>query len=534
MLGTWSDPSIRNRRFRMLQRCHLIAVRCRPCCGFVTERVDLVFGAPRWGADHTIMMRRDHPSSPFDAEADEAADVTQQFWGSSRGWVSRETPLVHGGAGHVDATGGTRRDDATGSLNAIRVGVRALRPQRMVRSSASGHVERTRQHGVMSEPQASAPRRLTAREASLGELADGWPDDGVDDLEPTGPQAAHEFGDTDDHDLVPLSPLQPLVDRIGLSAVDPLLVRIGMLILIAVLLLPIALALRPDSNGLIEGAITPEIATLADAPLATGAAASDPLPNAVGPVATDSSASVASGSSDPSTAAPAVPADDGTVATSAASPAATSSASVGDVTQAQAAAADEAAAVSAAAERIVPPCPTTYVAGAGDSWYRIADAAGVSPRALLDQNRATVDTVIFPGDDVCLPSGATMPSQLSTPTTSPQTTQPPATTTPTTEPTTTAPQPASQSEVQQIIRDVWPDELEEKALQIARRESNFVATAHNGTCCYGVFQLYWTVHKSWLDDYGIYSSSDLLDAGKNIRAAYALYERAGGWGPWGG
>ncbi len=88
--------------------------------------------------------------------------------------------------------------------------------------------------------------------------------------------------------------------------------------------------------------------------------------------------------------------------------------------------------------------------------------------------------------------------------------------------------------MQQIIRDVWPDELEERALEIAKRESNYIATAHNGWCCYGVFQLYWTVHKSWLDDYGIYSSTDLFDARKNIRAAYGLYQSSGGWGPWGG
>ena len=41
-------------------------------------------------------------------------------------------------------------------------------------------------------------------------------------------------------------------------------------------------------------------------------------------------------------------------------------------------------------------------------------------------------------------------------------------------------------------------------------------------------------HKSWLDDYGITSPNDLLDAQKNITAAYALYQRSGGWGPWGG
>ena len=90
------------------------------------------------------------------------------------------------------------------------------------------------------------------------------------------------------------------------------------------------------------------------------------------------------------------------------------------------------------------------------------------------------------------------------------------------------------AEAQQIIRDVWPDELEDKALEIAWRESNYIPTAYNGWCCYGLFQIYWSVHVSWLDDYGIYSSTDLFDARKNATAAYALYQRAGGWGPWGG
>ena len=92
----------------------------------------------------------------------------------------------------------------------------------------------------------------------------------------------------------------------------------------------------------------------------------------------------------------------------------------------------------------------------------------------------------------------------------------------------------STTEVQALIREIWPDELEEKALQIAWRESNFKATAYNGTCCYGVFQIHWGAHRSWLGDYGIVTTNDLLDARKNITAAYAIYQRAGGWGPWGG
>ncbi|MFW2333825.1 transglycosylase SLT domain-containing protein, partial [Ilumatobacter sp.] len=71
------------------------------------------------------------------------------------------------------------------------------------------------------------------------------------------------------------------------------------------------------------------------------------------------------------------------------------------------------------------------------------------------------------------------------------------------------------------------------AMMIAQRESRFNPRADNNWCCYGVFQIYFEVHKGWLDDFGVYTASDLFDAEKNIAAAHHLYERAGGWGPWG-
>ena len=66
---------------------------------------------------------------------------------------------------------------------------------------------------------------------------------------------------------------------------------------------------------------------------------------------------------------------------------------------------------------------SAYTAGAGDSWYRIAEAAGRHPGALMDANLAGLETPIFPGDEICLPEGATIPEQLTT------TTAPPASTT---------------------------------------------------------------------------------------------------------
>jgi hypothetical protein len=114
------------------------------------------------------------------------------------------------------------------------------------------------------------------------------------------------------------------------------------------------------------------------------------------------------------------------------------------------------------------------------------------------------------------------------------TTAPPTTDAPTTEPATTEPLPTyTADEVRQIIRDVWPDRLEDRALEIAERESNLVPTAKN-YCCYGLFQLYWEVHRSWMTtDLGITSDQQLFDPTINARAALTLYQRSGGWGAWG-
>lgn len=90
--------------------------------------------------------------------------------------------------------------------------------------------------------------------------------------------------------------------------------------------------------------------------------------------------------------------------------------------------------------------------------------------------------------------------------------------------------------VEQMIRDVWPDDLETRALKIAFRESRYVPTAHTW-CCYGIFQLYLESHKALFNAMGIYTKQDLYDPLTNIKAAYALYLEAvrvfhNGWQPW--
>lgn len=83
----------------------------------------------------------------------------------------------------------------------------------------------------------------------------------------------------------------------------------------------------------------------------------------------------------------------------------------------------------------------------------------------------------------------------------------------------------------QIIRDVWPDDLEEEALRIATRESNLIPTARN-SCCYGLFQIHFTANQSSLKGWGVTSASALFDPAVNAYVAYEMYLRAGGWGPW--
>lgn len=47
-----------------------------------------------------------------------------------------------------------------------------------------------------------------------------------------------------------------------------------------------------------------------------------------------------------------------------------------------------------------------YEVRSGDGWFAVAGLAEVSVRTLLDANDASVDDALFPGDRLCLPSGA--------------------------------------------------------------------------------------------------------------------------------
>jgi hypothetical protein len=82
-----------------------------------------------------------------------------------------------------------------------------------------------------------------------------------------------------------------------------------------------------------------------------------------------------------------------------------------------------------------------------------------------------------------------------------------------------------------IIREIWPDDLDGRAVAIAKRESKLNAAAWNG-CCVGLFQINWSSHKSWLKGMGITSAQQLLDARVNAKAGLAIYKRSNGWGAW--
>jgi LysM repeat protein len=151
-------------------------------------------------------------------------------------------------------------------------------------------------------------------------------------------------------------------------------------------------------------------------------------------------------------------------------------------------------------------CAATYTVKSGDSWWRIAEKNNTNLRKVLTLNNAKKTTKLLVGKTVCVPATA----QAAPPT-----------------------QTFTRAEVVQFIRDAWPDELEERALAIAQRESKLQPRVVNSSgCCYGLFQIYYRWHKSWLPNVGVNSAQDLLNPRLNAVAAYRMYQRNNGWAPW--
>jgi LysM repeat protein len=164
--------------------------------------------------------------------------------------------------------------------------------------------------------------------------------------------------------------------------------------------------------------------------------------------------------------------------------------------------------------RGAPTCGVTYKAVHNDSWSRIATKRKVSLKELLKVNSATTKSNIFVGDVLCLPTSA----KASPPSSGRLVLGPP-------------PKIYSARKSTAIIREIFPERLHSRALAIAHRESRLNAAVYNW-CCVGLFQLNWYAHNKWLGQMGVTAPEQLLDARVNAEAAYALYKRANGWGPW--
>jgi len=159
-----------------------------------------------------------------------------------------------------------------------------------------------------------------------------------------------------------------------------------------------------------------------------------------------------------------------------------------------------------------PTCSGKYTVKSGDSWNRIANLYSVSATDLAAVNGETINSTLLVGEVLCLPAGAKAPAPSTQTTSAPKKTY-------------------TRAEMEQLVRDIWPDELEANAFYVVNRESRWVPTAQN-FCCYGLFQLNWLAHQSWMRGYGISDPSQLLNPETNIRMAYVVYQRSGSWKPW--
>ena len=413
-------------------------------------------------------------------DPDPAPELSDEFWGEQTEWTQRRRPAERSSIG---ATIGRWWDHLLG-----------------------GDADSERAHGRSATPSSTDVRR---HDSDLH-------DDGDD-------------GDDGDNSGWTIEP-EPSPERRG--GVDPLIARLGGLAVIVTLAAPLIVGFTASGDE--SSSDDAPIVAIADAPEGASAA-----PATTGAVA---DASVAA-PTDPATSAE--PLSDAAEVTSPPTSGADQAVATSiEPTPALLELAPDPAPVESEPVATTPPCGARYELAAGDYWIRLADAAGVSLSDLLAVNDASVDTVLVPGRSICLPVGAATPAPPTTAAPAPSRAVTSNTSAPRSAVTTSvAPAPATTvpsrpaavpaSQAVQIIRDVWPDDLEERAIQIAWRESNHKSNVNN-SCCYGLFQIHWTAHKSWLASLGVTSAVQLYDPTVNATAAYALYQRSGGFGPWGG
>ncbi len=282
------------------------------------------------------------------------------------------------------------------------------------------------------------------------------------------------------------------------AGIDPLMRRLGSLVLVILLAIPVAIALR---SGSAEGqSMRPDNTTAATAAFAESTGES---------LAESTAATTATVTEPPVT----EPVTQPTPAPTAAAPATTQA--------------------PATTPKPAPVCHKKYTVVRGDSWSRIAGKVGVDTQEMLDANNATARTLLLPGETVCMPANAT-PTTVAAPRPTPTTTKP----APRSNPTPTTPplvktRAYSKAEVEAIIREAWPAELVDWALKQAWKESNYNNNAYN-SCCYGLYQLNFHAHKSWLARCGVTEPSQLFDPKVNTQMAIIVFRRMGGQGPWTG
>ena len=475
------------------------------------------------------------------------------FWGDSADWPTAQHPIQQGSTDRrADPGEGRSRSRITGRHRLSGFLDRGTAPTREHRvvddAAAADDAAPTERGGAQAPPSYAYGADDDAFDWDFAEPAPGRTDaasaaGAVGGPPPSGEPPATEWGEE----------WEVSEPRSRAAMIDPLLARVGAAVVAITLAVPVLLGFRSDSDPAetlreAQAELPPSEVAGAAAPTTVPTTAADQGTSGSNEVAGSTSASAEVTASGGSTSAEPVTS---TQATTAAATVATDAAAAADP-------GDGGATASVAV------CATEYDVVEGDFWLRLADGGGVSLADLLAVNGATVDTPLYPGTAVCLPAGAATPppppATTAAPTTAAPTTAAPTTAAPTTaapttvvpttaapttpSPTTAAPTTAAPTtptppsppvtgSVEDIIRAVWPDELEERALEIARRESNLQPDVRN-YCCIGLFQIYWEVHRSWLSGMGITTLEHLYDAETNARAAYALYQRSGGWGPWGG
>lgn len=172
-----------------------------------------------------------------------------------------------------------------------------------------------------------------------------------------------------------------------------------------------------------------------------------------------------------------------------------------------------------------PQCSGEYTVKAGDSWSLIASRYSVSSTDLAQVNNKTIRSTILIGQVLCLPMDAKEPKPGSSSSGSSGGSSGPTRT-------------YSREELEQIVRDIWPDELERRAFYVVNRESRWTPNVKNAwpsrenPCCYGLFQINWIAHKTWMINHGVSNPNQLLDPVTNVKIAYQIYQRAGSWQPW--